>query len=54
VNWKNSKHQHPSTRETSNSRIQMARALALELENWSFSGAWILALGASTLGAIEK
>jgi hypothetical protein len=51
---KSSKHQHPSTREIPNTKLQLARA-GLELGSWWFSGAWILVLGASLdVGAFIK
>src|SRR5260221_14220019 len=45
----NSKHQVPTSRETSNTRLQnhATPGKALELETWSFSGAWRLEVGAS-------
>jgi hypothetical protein len=46
---KNSKHQHPSSREIPSTKIQRRSVLQkfLELEGWSFSGAWSLDVGAS-------
>src|SRR5437016_5737664 len=42
-----SKHQAPSTRETSSSKSQRRWTHCLVLGYWSFSGAWSLELGAS-------
>lgn len=46
MNWKSSKSQAPSSRETSSAKLQMRHALDLELEQWSFPGAWMWVLGA--------
>jgi hypothetical protein len=43
---KSTKHQAPSTRETSSSKLQAGgRVNGLMLETWSFSGAWMLEFG---------
>jgi hypothetical protein len=43
---KNTKHQTPSSRKTSNFKHQTSQPHGLELEVWSFSGAWYLVFGA--------
>jgi hypothetical protein len=52
MNFKSSKLQAPSSREFSSSKLQaesrMSAALELMIEVWSFFGAWMLVLGAST------
>src|SRR5881628_1233165 len=48
-----SKHQHPSSREAPTSKLQTAEAQVLELEIWSFSGAWSLEFGASLLHQLQ-
>jgi hypothetical protein len=44
---KSSKRQHPSSRETSNSKPQTNARNILALDVWSFSGCWRFGLGAS-------
>jgi hypothetical protein len=43
---KNSKHQGPSTRETSTSKFQTGVLPVLDVGSWNFSGAWMLDVGA--------
>src|SRR5205814_8094105 len=44
--WKSSKHQHPSTREASISKLQTIAPRFLRIEAWDFLGAWCLGFGA--------
>jgi hypothetical protein len=46
MNRRSSNIQAPSSRETLNFKLQSADALLLEFDYWSFSGAWVLELGA--------
>src|SRR5437764_6026749 len=61
---KSSKHQHPSTREIPSTKHQFhsdrhsceldeikERTVRFEVEVWSFTGAWMLVLGASIPGS---
>jgi hypothetical protein len=43
---KSPKFQAPSSRETSSFKLQSSGALVLKFDYWSFSGAWMLVLGA--------
>ena len=52
--FKSSKFQAPSSRETPSAKNQHRISLELELEAWSFFGAWCLELGASICFTISS